>query len=404
VGLPGQAGAGSRRFLPPDVVQPVGYGDDEAMLPVTQRGLAGTRLMQEYFAFPQRFLFFDVERLASAWAACPGNECELVLLFKRPAEGLEGAVDASNFALHCVPAINLFERRADRIAVDDSSFEFHVVPERSAPGDFEVHSILDVEGVTQANETLRFHPLFASPHAAPSGHKAYWSALRQPKLPSEKTRREGPRSGYVSSDVFLSLVDGREAPFPDDLRQLALKVMATNCDLPVFMPGTGLSLSVAAPVESVQVQAGPSRPLSSMREVNAAWQLLNLLALNHLSLLDTDEEQGAQALRELLSLFVMVSDPATRRQIDGLLKVSTRAVVRRHPLPGPLAFGRGVEVRLQVDEHAFEGASAFLLGSVLHHYFARHAALNNFVQTSLVSLSRGELMRWQPRLGARGLL
>lgn len=400
----GNASAAGRNLLGEDAVQPVGYGDDEAMLPVTLRGLSGTRLMQEYFAFPQRFLFFDVTGLETAWSSLSGNECELVILFKRQGEGIEGVVDAGNFALHCAPAINLFERRADRIAIDDSHFEFHVVPDRAAPEDFEVHSILDVEGISQSNETVQFYPLYATPHAAPSGHGAYWSAQRQPRLRSEKARREGPRSGYVTSGVFVSLVDAREAPFSDDMRQLSLKILATNGDLPVFMPTSGLSLKDAAPVDAVTVAAGPSRPLSSVREANAAWQLINLLSLNHLSLLDTDQEQGAQALRELLGVFAQACDPSTRSQIDGIRHVSLRPVVRRHPIPGPLAFGRGVEVGLQVDELAFEGASAFLLASVLHHYFARHAALNNFVQTSLVSLSRGPLMRWLPRLGSRGVI
>jgi type VI secretion system protein ImpG len=408
LGLPGRQGERTRRFIEASAVQPVGYEDHEAMLPVTQRGLSGTRLMQEYFAFPQRFLFFDVSQLASAWADCPGSECELVLLFNRAGENLEGVVDASNFALHCVPAINLFPKRADRVAVDDSRFEFHVVPERSAPTDFEVHSVVEVEGVTQANETVRFFPLFATPQAAPSGHKAYWSAVRQPRLPSDKTRREGPRSGYVGSEMFVSLVDARESPFPESLRQLSLQTLATNRDLPMFMPVSaqkdGLSLATAVPVSGVQILAGPSRPLSAMREVSASWQLINLLSLNHLSLMDTDAEQGAQAMRELLSLFAMSSDAATRRQIDGLRSVSTRPVVRRHPAPGPIAFGRGIDVRLEVDELSFEGASAFLLGSVLHHHLARHASMNNFVQTTLSSLTRGEVMRWAPLTGERSVL
>lgn len=407
LGLPGRAGEGSRVWLDSDVVQPVGYGDDEALLPVTQRGLSGTRLMQEYFAFPQRFMFFDVKKLARGFAACPGNECELVLLFSRQGEGLEGAVDAGNFALHCAPAINLFPHRADRVQVNDSAFEFHVVPERSAPTDYEIYSLQTVEGVTQTNEQVTFYPLFATPHSAPPGHQAYWSTLREPRLPSDKVRREGARSGYIGSEVFISLVDAREAPFPQTLRQLSLQALCTNRDLPVFMPvggGAGMALETAAPLQGVQVLAGPSRPLSSLRENAAAWQLLNLLSLNHLSLIDTDAEQGAQALRELLQLFTLACDPATRRQIEGLRHVRTKPVVRRHPVPGPIAFGRGLEVQLTVDELSFEGGSAFLFASVLHHYLARHVSMNSFVQTSLHSLARGEVMRWQPGLGARPVL
>lgn len=403
VGAPGTPSS-TRQLLSPDAVKAVGYGDEEAMLPVTQRGLSGTRLMQEYFAFPQRFLFVDVTGLQAAFAACAGSECELVFLFKRQGEGIEGVVDADNFALHCVPAINLFERRADRVALDDSHFEFQVVPDRAAPSDFEVHSILEVEGIDQSNQSCAFYPLYATPHAAPSGHQAYWSSHRQPRARSDKVRREGPRSGYVSSDVFISLVDSRQAPYAQDLRQLSLKIRASNADLPLFMPTSGMTLKDAAPVESIKVVAGPSRPLSSMREPKSDWQLINLLSLNHLSLLDTDPTQGAQALRELLNIFAISHDASTQAQIEGVRSVSLKPVVRRHPTPGPLAFGRGVEVNLVVDELAFEGASAFLLASVLHCYFAKHAALNNFVQTSLSSLTRSQIALWPPKLGDRGVI
>lgn len=405
VGPPGRSGESSRRLLTKDAVQPVGYTDDEALLPVTQRGLSGVRLMQEYFAFPQRFLFVDVNGLNPGFAACSGNECELVLLFSRQGEGLEGVVEANNFALHCVPAVNLFPHRADRVQVNDSSFEFHVVPERSAPVDFEVHGVTSVEGVTQSNDSVTFYPLFATPHGAPAGHQAYWSAVRQPRLASDKVRREGARSGYVGSEVFLSLVDARESPFPHTLRQLSLQVTCTNRDLPVFMPaGAGLTLDTAAPISGIQVAAGPSRPLSSLRDGSAAWQLLNLLSLNYLSIVDTDPVQGGQALRELMYLFAMACDPATKRQIEGLRQVATKPVVRRHPVPGPIAFARGIEIQLTLDELSFEGGSAFLFASVLHHYMARHVSMNTYAQTVLQSLTRGEVMRWMPQPGARPVL
>ena len=81
-----------------------------------------------------------------------------------------------------------------------------------------------------------------------------------------------------------------------------------------------------------------------------------------------------------------------------------KPVVRRLPTPGPLAFGRGLEITVDVDEMAFEGGSAFLLGSVLHHFFARYVSINSFTETILRSASRGEINRWVPQWGARPTL
>lgn len=408
VGPPGGAGDGRRRWLPPSCIQPVGQDDDEAMLPATLRGFAGNRLIQEYFAFPERFLFLDIQGLRPVLRGMPGDTLEIVLLFEETGRGLDGAVDATNFALHCVPAVNLFPKRAERIHVDEGRHEFHVVPDRLAPLDYEVYDVLSMTGYHDDGTERRFVPLYAPGHDAGRQHNACYTVWREPRLPSEAVRRDGPRSGYVGSEVFVSLVDPDEAPFSEGLHQMGLQLRCTNRDLPLFMPVAGaqgeLALDAGVLVSSVRVVAGPSRPHTALREGGAAWRLLNLLSPNYLSLLDTEGGEAARALRELLSGFPQGDEPTIRRQIEALRAVEARPVVRRHPLPGPIAFGRGVEVRLIVDELGHAGGSAFLFGAALHHYLSRHVSLNSFVETVLVSLTRGEVMRWKPSSGTRPLL
>jgi type VI secretion system protein ImpG len=192
------------------------------------------------------------------------------------------------------------------------------------------------------------------------------------------------------------------------LLQVALQTRCTNRDLPLFMPSNGtqgnFSLDSGVPVDSVRVVAGPSRPHTALREGGVAWRLLNLLSLNYLSLLDTDGGEAAAAMRDLLSRFPQGAEAAARRQIEALQDVSARPIVRRHPMGGPIAFGRGIEVRLTVDEVGHTGGSAFLFAAAMHHYLARHVSLNSFVETVLVSLTRGDVMRWKPHSGARAVL
>ena len=68
---------------------------------------------------------------------------------------------------------------------------------------------------------------------------------------------------------------------------------------------------------------------------------------------------------------------------------------------GPIAFGSGVEIVLELDELAFQGTSAFVFASVLERFFARHAAINSFTQLTLRTAQRGEVMRWPSRIGMR---
>lgn len=407
--LPTRRPAAWHEALDGECVEGAGFADDEALLPQTLHGFEGYRLLQEYFAFPQRFLFFDLLGIGRALRARGGEEVDIVLLFSRADNALQQSVDTGSLALNCVPAINLFDRRCDRIHLAGDSHELHVVPDRTRPMDYEVHSITEVLGYgTGINSEWRFLPFYNAFHTESRGHDAYYSVQREPRLLSQLQQRDGPRTSYVGTEVYLSVVDAQEAPFPADLRQLGVRALCTNRDLPVLMPvgqaRGDLTLAQTAPVKGIAVIKGPSRPMSAMREGNIAWKLVNQLSLNHLSLTDTDAEHGAAALREILRLYAPSGDASAQRQVDGLRSVALQAVVRRLPMPGPITFGRGVQVGIEIDDLAFEGASAFLLGCVLERFIARHVSLNGFTQLRLHSHARGTILDGRPRCGTRPIL
>jgi type VI secretion system protein ImpG len=406
------AGGASRwhELLPATSVRPVGLQDDEALLPVTPRSFQGYRLIQEYFSFPQRFRFFEVGGLTPAIRRAATREIEVVILFGRDDARLEGVVDASNFALNCTPAINLFSKRADRIQVTDAAYEYHVLADRTRPIDYEVYQVTDVLGHgVGAESEQRFLPLYAT-FSARQGqeHHASFTTRREPRLLSSGQKRHGPRTSYIGTEVFLSLVDSAQAPFSRELRQLSVETLCSNRDLPLLMPlgggTTDMALEIAAPVSSVRVVSGPSRPYSPLADGAVSWRAISHLALNYFSLANSSPDEGAAALREMLGLYAPAGDAGARRQIDAVRSVSVKPVVRRLPVPGPLAFGRGLEIDVTVDELAFAGASAVLLGSVLEQFFARHVSINSFTETILRSGSRDEINRWVPRWGARPTL
>lgn len=395
----------NRRLLDAGAFVPLGLDDGDAMLPVQLRMMSGLRLLQEYLAFPQRFLFFDLRDLFPAWASVTGRTVEITFLFSRQAE-LEGVVDASNFSLHCVPAINLFEKRTDRIAIDAAHHEFQVVPDLAAPLDFEVYDVLSVMGFGDQGHERRFRPLFAPEHLQKSGMGGFYTVWREPRLLPERARRAASRSNYLGSEVYVSLVDPDDAPVAHGLRQLSLVTRCTNRDLPLFvLSGSSVSpltLNAGVQVESVRAIAGPSRPYSAVREGGIAWRLINLLSLNYLSLLDTDAGEGAAALRDLLSRLPRGDQPEQQqRLIESIHAVEAKPIVRRHPSPGPIAFSRGLHVDLTLDELGHQGGSSVLFASILHEFLTRHASMNSFVETALHTPGGGEVMRWRPRRGVR---
>lgn len=388
-------------------IAPLGFSNEEALLPYTRRSFHGYRLLQEYFAFPERFLFVELRDLQQGVRRCTGTELEIIVLLNQAVAGLDSTVDAKSFALNCTPVINLFDKRADRIHVDRGAPSFHVLPDRTRPLDFEVYSVTEVRGYgSVADEEFDFRPFYANRDAGLHHEQmAYYTAHREPRMLSTRQRKIGSRASYVGSEVYLSLVDAHQAPFSADLKQLAIKTQCTNRDLPLqLLLGKGktdFTLESGAPVEAIRCIAGPTRPRPSLANGDASWRLLSHLSLNYMSLVDSTDGQGALALRELLSLYADAADPTTQRQIEGVKSISSRPITRRLPTSGPISFGRGLEIAINCEDVAFEGTGVFLLGCVLDEFFARYVSMNSFSETVLRTDDRGEVARWPARIGLR---
>ncbi len=426
-----QQGAALHEYLPITHVAAVGFGDDEALLPATLRSFQGYRLLQEYFAFPQRFLSFDVSGLRRCLRRVQGNRAELVLLFEQTDAALEQSVDATHFALYCTPCSNLFSMRCTPIDVNNAGNEFHVVPDRTRPMDFEVHSVAEVggHGVGVGSEQ-RFLPFYTQLHHHADEQQRYFTVRRELRVLSERQMRlRGFRSSYVGGEMFLSLVDPAHAPYDGDLRRLSVEALCTNRDLPLQMSlghgQTDFHLEEAAPVEAIRCIAGPSKPQSALVDdagqwrpwekragarpgyATLPWRLLSHLSLNYLSLLSLDSEQGAAALRNLLDLYANGPAEGSTKQIEGLRDVAIKQVVRRLPLPGPITYGRGLQINLTVDEQNFVGGSAVLFGAVLERFFQRYVSINSFTETVLGSIQRGnqvDLKQWAAKCGERPII
>lgn len=410
VALAARDGSGKRvGYCPNSPVRAMGFEDDEALLPYELRSFQGYRLLHEYFALPQRFLFVELLDLGKLLAGCADTEVELAVLLDRRDATVEAVVSAEHVALYCTPVVNLFPKKVDRIHLSERENEYHVVPDRTRPLDFEVHSLVQVSGVGASPTSSRpFLPFYACTTKHDAENQAYFTLHRQPRLISSRRAVMGPRSTYAGGEVFVSLVDGREGPYHSDLRQLAVDALCTNRDLPLLMSvGTGktdFTIETGAPVESIRCVAGPSEPHASPAWGDGAWRLVSHLSLNHLSVGNAQDDLGPAPLRQLLGLYGELGTAAVRREIDGIRSVTTASVTRRLPFDGPASFARGLELTLDCDEAYFEGGSSFLLGAVLERFFARLVGLNSFTETVLKTPQRGEIMRWPTRLGRRSIV
>lgn len=383
-----------------------GFGSEQALLNHQSSSFEGYRLLREYFSFPERFRFINFTGLDKVLPKSSGQRFDLVIHLNNRNNDLENVIGENNFLPFCVPAINLFPKRADRISLNNIDHEFHVLADRSRPLDYEVHQVLGVSGYgKQSEERKKFLPIYGlSDDHIPAEHSAFYAIHRKSRLLSSRQHSRGSRSGYLGQEIFISLVDSDEAPYSTKLAQLGVKTMCSNRDLPMQIPlgqkKGDFTLKVNAPVEKIRCVAGPTRPRTQVTTGDYAWRIINHLSLNFLSLIDESPDEGAAALRELLQLYTK-GDVVGERQINGLLSVSAKAVTRRLPIPGPISFGRGLEIKLVLDETAFEAGGMYLFGSVLTEFFRKYVSINHMTETIVLTDSKTEVARWPVKAGLR---
>lgn len=402
-----------RRVLPEHLLRQEGFEPEQALLPNDLRNFDGYRLLQEYFAFPARFQFFSIAGLQPLLQNVPEGkkaprQFEVILLLDKQDAALEQVVDLNHLALHCTPVINLFPKTADRISINEKNHEYHLVVDNIRPLDYEIFAVQRLIGSSrEKSHEQEFRHFYATKSADDNNYGAYFSLRREQRPLSERARRYGTRSGYIGSEVFISLVDEHQSPWRSDLKYLSADVLCTSRDLPLALlqqEQGNFVMPDSLPVKRIAMKKGPTLPKAALSEGMITWQLISQLQLNYLSLMDTDPVQGAASLRQLLSLYGDSSEPAIAKQIKGIRHCNLKPIFRRVPEPGPIVFARGIAIDLTVDEQAFSGGSAYLLGCVLERLFSRMVSINSFTEMTLISQQRGEIAWWQARLGKRALI
>jgi type VI secretion system protein ImpG len=400
---PSQAGA-AYETLDASAIEHIGFGLDEAVLPPHPRAFAGSRLLQEYFLLPRRMFQIRLSSLSRVTARCEGDTLEVVLPLSRRVESLERIVGPENFRLHCTPAANLFERICDRVDLDRMTHEHQIIPDRTRPLEMEVHTVLSLRGYARDGSRTEFQPFYSESSEDDAVRGAYYTTRRL--LPSLNPSARTGAKAYQPGQVYVSIVDARNAPYDPDLEQLEARALCTNgvaaADFAARQSVRELGLVRESPIETIRIISGPTSPRPSNATGPDAWRLVNRLALNHMQI--TDGPDGAAALRHTLRLFAEPGRADHERQIEGVVRVEAEPATRPVVEGGRLAWCRGMSIRLTLDEDAFTGIGAFTLGSVLDRYFAEFVSINSFSETTLCTPQRGTIKTWPPRAGRRRTL
>jgi type VI secretion system protein ImpG len=400
-------GAG-RALVPASGPELVGVREDEALMPRTRDGFEGYRLLREYFTMPERFHFARVAGLRPVLAAAK-DAIEIVFLLRRPAPELAD-VRAEDLQLFATPVINLFERDCNLVEIDPRRPRQVVHADRTRPRDFEIYRVIGLEDADRDGpgaELSELHAFGGSPASSP-----VWWAERRPRRATEEERRLGRmRTSYAGDDVFLNFAWPRGGR--GTLRRVAPRALCTNRDLAIIEDKPALTLESGDPVEAATLLGAlrPPRPslpatppagAGAARADELAWRLVSQLSLNYLGL--AVEGGATEPLRATLELYAGRGDPALASHARSIADVTARPLIERLPIAGPMCFGRGTEVTLDVDRSVLAGQSALLLSALLARLFARYAAVNAFVRTRTRILQSHEEVTWPITIGNRSLV
>lgn len=382
-----------------EAIQQVGFAEEEALLPYTQRSFQGYRLLTEYFAFPYKFLFFDIYGIDRAVAKkFPGYFD--ILIHLKDVTPPKAPVTAETFRLGCAPVINLFTRMADPIYISQQKYEYHVVPDVHRQLTTEIYSIDEVfSSDPKTNTTREFSPFYSLRHAyGEQMEKSFWYA----------TRRDSQREEDKGTEMYISLVDMNFNPRVPAVEVLNIKTTCTNRDLPARLPFGGregdFEIEGSGLLSRARCLTKPTETIRPARRKALQWRLISHLNLNYLSI--TENLNGTpEALQEILHLYNFEDSSAARKQILGITGISSRRVVRRIGEHIGAGFVRGLETTLTMNEEEFVGSGMFLFACVLERFFGLYSSLNSFNQTILRTEQREEVVKiFPPRAGEQILL
>ncbi len=389
------------QYLGVDAVRPVGFGEQEGLLPYPDNAFIGYRLLTEFFVFPEKFMFIDID-LDGRLPTSSDHRMDLYFYFKTTDVELEHNINDRSFAMGCTPMINLFSHKADPIRVDHTQTEYPVIPDCRRPRGYEVYSVDQVTAAAPGGDAIEYLPFYGLDHRHQGDNAPpYWQSVRRGARMGIHERDDG-------TDMYLSLTDLNFNPHTPQDRTLIVQTTCSNRDLPGKLPYNTEQprfqcVNGAPPCKHIRAITQPTASIRPALRNRARWKLISHLNLNARSL--TGHAHSTESFREMLRLYDFRESSVTRGLIDAVSQVQARPISAPMNIGGHATICRGLEVEVELDEALLSGNSSFLFATVLEHFFALYCPLNGFTRTLVKLKNReGYLKKCPPRNGNKILL
>jgi len=386
--------------LAASALRPVGFEAGEALLTRDRRIAPVHILLLDYFWFPQKFSFIDIQ-LPTGFSVADNGTFELLAVFKRNAlterlEKLTSLVDEHFFRLHCTPAVNLFSLRAEPITLSDAMADYPVVPDARHKDHIDIWAIVQVSVQRKIDNHIDHLPVFPLLESHAVGNTAedsglYWQLFR----------REIPGTQEVGYKPFIAFSEGpnhQAAPVPE---VVSLSVLCTNHNVPNRMqygkPGGDFDAQVPIAALKISALTHPTRQVNPPDKSAARWRFIAQLSLNHQLL---DGEQGALRLKEILALYNVDGSTDKSRLLSLIQALTCQPVTTRLVSNDPHSLARGIDLTITFSHEAFQEPGYYLFCCLLERLLALYAPVNSFTRLTTCIEHEAQTRRvWPIRAG-----
>ena len=369
------------------LISPVGFDDDFKLLDYPSNSFPAYRLIQEYFLLKEKFLFLEIRGLDKYLNQLNGNSFSLRFYISELPMQIP-KLSAARFVLHATPAVNLFKHEAESFLNDYKRSEYLLRPMRNTNNQFHIYT---VDRVTGNNRKM-----------ARKNHYTKTGLFNPEKntSPVYQTCTRADESGNVSSYISFSYPRNYDL---ENKESVQVELTCTNGEHTAKLKVGDITRKTSNTSELVDFTniITPSESQEAPTGHSVLWRLLSHLALNYLSLADTDN------LKSLLELYIFSGhtgskqEVANHKRINGISAVSVQAcdrMIKGVPM-------RGQEVQVTVDASNFVSkGDMYLFGMLLDRLMGSFASLNCFTEFSLVDSTTDEVYRWPIRAGDRPLI
>ncbi len=380
-------------FLEPDSLRPVGFNREESLLPYPKNSFDGYRLLQEYFSFPEKFLFVELTGLESVRHRFDADRLEISFIFSRGFDG-PAKVTSENIRLFCSPVVNLVQMESEPIVVNHERTEYRIRPAGQNSHHFEIYSVDRAKGWIQGTSEKREYPPF---HSFRRGHTI---SNRDEVFHDVRVRNAVASEG---TDVYVSFVNTEQITATPTTETVVLDLTCTNRLLAEKLRIGDIQLATDTSPEYARFQniTRVTRGIKPPLEGDLTWRLLSHLALNSTSLSSVPAFRGVLDLYNFHSLENQQSARANQLHIEGIVDVENRSedlLYSGVPI-------RGMTTRLGLKESNFDGdGDMFLFASVLNEFLALYVSLNSFSRLIINGVEKGDAFEWPTRIGRRIVL